>query len=186
MQEAEDGIVQLAVGDRFSTFEDLEACISRFSAETCVQLWKRDARTIAAEKNRVGKLASKMSESLKYYQLRYCCIRGGAKFISTNKGARKSSTFQRDCSFNIYIAAEKEGKFLEVRSLDLTHNHPVHQELFRHLPQQRRLAPELQNKARELMKMKANKMMVREQMEKESGSAVLLKDLSNIAAKHKL
>nr|XP_037280279.1 uncharacterized protein LOC119173576 [Rhipicephalus microplus] len=186
MQEAEDGKVQLAVGDRFGTFEDLEACISRFSAENCVQLWKRDARTIAAAKNRVGKLASKMSESLKYYQLRYCCIHGGAKFISTNKGARKSSTFKRDCSFNIYIAAEKEGKFLEVRSLDLTHNHPVDQELFRHLPQQRRLAPELQNKARELMKMKANKMMVREQMEKESGSAVLLKDLSNIAAKHRL
>ncbi|KAL3181585.1 hypothetical protein MRX96_036702 [Rhipicephalus microplus] len=153
--EAEDGKVQLAVGDRFGTFEDLEACISRFSAENCVQLWKRDARTIAAAKNRVGKLASKMSESLKYYQLRYCCIHGGAKFISTNKGARKSLTFKRDCSFNIYIAAEKEGKFLEVRSLDLTHNHPVDQELFRHLPQQRRLAPELQNKARELMKMKA-------------------------------
>ncbi|KAH8025880.1 hypothetical protein HPB51_013585 [Rhipicephalus microplus] len=74
-----------------------------------------------------------------------------------------SWTFKRDCSFNIYIAAEKEGKFMERRS-----------------------APELQNKARELMKMKANKMMVREQMEKESGSAVSLKDLSNIAAKHRL
>ncbi|KAL3244906.1 hypothetical protein MRX96_018492 [Rhipicephalus microplus] len=161
MQEAEYGKVQLAVGDRCGTFEDLEACISRFSAENCVQLWKRDPRTIAAAKNRVGKLASKMSESLKDYQLRYCCIHGGTKFISTNKSARKSSTFKRDCSFNIYIAAEKEGKFLEVRSLDLTHNHPVDQELFRHLPQQRRLAPELQNKARELMKMKANKMMYR-------------------------
>ncbi|KAH8020993.1 hypothetical protein HPB51_011360 [Rhipicephalus microplus] len=116
MQEAEDGKVQLAVGDRFGTFEDLEACISRFSAENCLQLWKRDARTIAAAKNRVGKLASKMSESLKFrYQFQYCCIHGGAKFISTNQGARKSSTFKRDCSFTIYIAAEKEGKFLEVR-----------------------------------------------------------------------
>ncbi|KAH8041822.1 hypothetical protein HPB51_018616 [Rhipicephalus microplus] len=95
-------------------------------------------------------------------------------------------TFKRGCSFNIYVAAENEGKFLEVRSLYLTHNHPVDQELFRHLPRQIKLAPELQSKACELMKMKANKMMVREQMKKESGRAVLFKDLSNIAAKDKL
>ncbi|KAH9364986.1 hypothetical protein HPB48_015964 [Haemaphysalis longicornis] len=95
-------------------------------------------------------------------------------------------TFKRDCSFNVYIAAENEGRFLEVRSLDLTHNHPVDKELFRHLPQPRRLAPDLLAKAREMLKLKANKVMVREQMERESGGAVLLKDLSNIAAKEKL
>ncbi|KAH9372345.1 hypothetical protein HPB48_001598 [Haemaphysalis longicornis] len=91
MQETDTGKVRLAVGDRFRSFDELEARITQYSEENCVQLWKRDARTIAAANNRVGKLASKMSEGLKYYQIRYCCIHGGAKFVSTNKGARESS-----------------------------------------------------------------------------------------------
>lgn len=73
-----------------------------------------------------------------------------------------------------------------IRLLDLMHNHPTDKELFRHLPQHRRLAPDLQAKVRALLKLKANKVMVREQMEKQSGSAVLLKDLSNVAAKEKI
>lgn len=99
--------------------------------------------------------------------------------------SRLSRTFKKDCGFNIYIAANKDGSHLEVRSLNLEHNHAVVPELFKHLPQQRRLPSELQDKARALLKLKANKILVREEMQKESGNAVLLKDLSNISAKGK-
>lgn len=40
-------------------------------------------------------------------------------------------------------------------------------------------------KANSLLKVKANKLMVREQLQKESGKAVKMKDLSNVAAKKK-
>lgn len=94
-------------------------------------------------------------------------------------------TFKKDCEFSIYVAANKEGSHLEVRSVNLEHNHPVAPQLFQQLPQQRRLPPDLKTKARHLLKLRANKMLVREQMQRESGHAVLLKDLSNISAEGK-
>ncbi|KAH9369583.1 hypothetical protein HPB48_011523 [Haemaphysalis longicornis] len=94
-------------------------------------------------------------------------------------------TFKKDCEFSIYVAANKEGSHLEVRSVNLEHNHPVAPQLFQQLPQQRRLPPDLKAKARHLLKLRANKMLVREQIQKESGHAVSLKDLSNISAEGK-
>ncbi|KAH8028335.1 hypothetical protein HPB51_016158 [Rhipicephalus microplus] len=141
-----------AVGDRFAFFAALEEKMEKFSTANSVQLWKRDARTIETAKKRVGKIASRMPPELKYYHLRYCCIHGGTK------------TFKKDCGFNIYIAANKDGSHLEARSLNLEHNHAVVPELFKHLPQQRRLPSELQDKARALLKLKANKILRREKM----------------------
>lgn len=53
--------------------------------------------------------------------------------------------FKEDCTFSIYVAETKEGTHLEVRSVNLEHNY-LFTELFRHLPQQSRLAPDLQEK----------------------------------------
>ncbi|KAL3222872.1 hypothetical protein MRX96_028304 [Rhipicephalus microplus] len=103
--------------------------------------------------------------------------------VQADSGAHE--TFKKDCGFNIYIAANKDGSHLEVRSLNLEHNHAVVPELFKHPPQQRRLPSELQDKARALLNLKANKILVRQEMQKESRNAVLLKDFSNISAKGK-
>ncbi|KAH9372145.1 hypothetical protein HPB48_009722 [Haemaphysalis longicornis] len=94
-------------------------------------------------------------------------------------------TFKQDCGFSVYLAAAKDGQYLEVRSINLEHNHPIQPELFKHLPQQRRLDPHLQAKARGLLELRAQKVLVREELERDSGNAVLMKDLSNIAAKGK-
>ncbi|KAL3174959.1 hypothetical protein MRX96_010982 [Rhipicephalus microplus] len=161
-QGASDAVI--AVGDRFATFAALKEKMEKFSTANLVQL---------------------MPPELKYYHLRYCCIHGGSKFVTSSKGVRKASTFKKDCVFNIYRAANKDGSHLEVRSLNLEQNYAVVPELFKHLPQQRRLPSELQDKARALLKLKANKILVRQERRKESGNAVLLKDLSNISAKGK-
>lgn len=71
------------VGDRFGSFAELEKAIAAYSSTNFVQLWKRDARTINAAKKRVGNIASKMGEHLKYQSVKYCCIHGGKKFTST-------------------------------------------------------------------------------------------------------
>ena len=42
-----------------------------------VQFWKRDARTIGASKKRLDKF---LKPELKYYELKYCCIRDGQVF----------------------------------------------------------------------------------------------------------
>lgn len=76
----------LAVGEKFATFAQLDERMSRDSVENCVQLWKREARTIEAAKKRVGKITCRMPEALKY-----CCVHGGAKFVTKNQGSQKSS-----------------------------------------------------------------------------------------------
>ncbi|KAL3193759.1 hypothetical protein MRX96_000058 [Rhipicephalus microplus] len=155
-----------AVGDRFAFFAALEEKMEKFSTANSVQLWKRDARTIETAKSAWERSRPGCPPELKYYHLRYCCIHGGTKFVISSKGVRKASTFKKDCGFNIYIAANKDGSHLEARSLNLEHNHAVVPELFKHLPQQRRLPSELQDKARALLKLKANKILQNEKMHK--------------------
>ncbi|KAL1480201.1 hypothetical protein MTO96_051236 [Rhipicephalus appendiculatus] len=77
------GDITFHVGDRFGSFSELEKAIAAYSSTNFVQLWKRDARTINAAKKRVGNIASKMGEHLKYQSVKYCCIHGGKKFTST-------------------------------------------------------------------------------------------------------
>ncbi|KAL3224138.1 hypothetical protein MRX96_026719 [Rhipicephalus microplus] len=107
--------VTFRVGDRFASFVELEKAVAAYSSRHSVQLWKRDARTIDAARKRVGNIASKMGEHLKYQCIKYCCIHGGKKFTSTATG-RSSSTFKHDCGFHIYVVATKDGANLEVRS----------------------------------------------------------------------
>nr|XP_037277998.1 uncharacterized protein LOC119170836 [Rhipicephalus microplus] len=134
--------VTFRVGDRFASFVELEKAVAAYSSRHSVQLWKRDARTIDAARKRVGNIASKMSEHLKYQCIKYCCIHGGKKFTSTATG-RSSSTFKHDCGFHIYVVATKDGANLEVRSVCLWHtNHAVSSEpLSEHTPQRRKVGP---------------------------------------------
>ena len=55
------------------------------------------------------------------------------------------------------------------------------QELYRHLPGQRKLSTELKEKAEGLLGLKANKKLIQQQLSVESDSIILLKDLSNIS-----
>ena len=58
-------------------------------------------------------------------------------------------------------------------------------ELFRQLPQQRKLTNEEKEKAKQLLQLKANKKMVKDDLQSSTGKVVLLKDLSNLMAKTK-
>lgn len=78
------------LGDQFSSFAELEEKITAYSSTHFVQLWKKDARTIEAAKKRVGKIASKMSDALKYHSVKYCCVHGGKKF--TTKASTRTSS----------------------------------------------------------------------------------------------
>lgn len=91
--------------------------------------------------------------------------------------------FEQDCTFSVYFASAKEGSYLAVQSVCVEHIHPVMPELFKHLPQQPIVA--LQTKVRALLDMKANRILVREEMGEESENIILLKDLSSVAARGK-
>ena len=58
-------------------------------------------------------------------------------------------------------------------------------ELFRQLPQQRKLTNVEKEKAKQLLQLKANKKMVKDDLQSSTGKVVLLKDLSNLITKTK-
>lgn len=104
----------------------------------------------------------------------------------------------------INITASEDGNSLVVRQFCDKHNHEVSKvntnyyineqipkmvllkELFRQLPQQRKLTMEETKKAKNLLQLKANKKMVKDDLQSSTGKIVLLKDLSNLMSTAKI
>ena len=77
-----------SVGDSFRSFSELEEKLQIFKAKKYIELWRRDARTIKAVQNRINRA---INPSLKYYELKYCCIHGGRAFKPKGQGIRHTS-----------------------------------------------------------------------------------------------
>ena len=60
------------VGELFTSFDALEAKIKAVEESNFIQLWKRDARTIAAALKKGVKRSIK--GELKFYSLKYCLL----------------------------------------------------------------------------------------------------------------
>ena len=80
--------VSFAVGDTFESFDALVTKIKAYQQAKFVQFWRRDARTIEAAKKRLDRY---LNPSLKYYELKFCCIHGGQAFKPKGKGMRNTS-----------------------------------------------------------------------------------------------
>ncbi|KAG0431949.1 hypothetical protein HPB47_021263 [Ixodes persulcatus] len=74
------------------------------------------------------------------------------------------------------------GEHLEVMSSKTEHNHPVSKATYEQLPKQRALPEEVKGEVQELIKLKANKKLIKQKIQQETGRVVLLKDLSNLAS----
>lgn len=86
--QVDDTGILIAVGKKFSSFNDLERNVALFEAKNFVKFWKREARTIEAARKRVDR---NMNPKLKYYELKYSCIHGGQKFRPKGKENRNTS-----------------------------------------------------------------------------------------------
>ncbi|KAG8176002.1 hypothetical protein JTE90_006999 [Oedothorax gibbosus] len=124
------------------------------------------------------------NQDLKYFKLKFNCIRGGL-VCPQGTAKRKTSTLKIDCPAHIYLRATPDGRNLEIRSLNVSHNHEISEELFRHLPQQRKLPPEVREQAKVLLDLDVNKKLLQQKLQRDTGKIVTLKDLSNLAAQDK-
>jgi hypothetical protein len=79
----------LRVGDSFKTCAEFECKLFDFERQNCVQLYKRDARTVSAAQKRVPNWP--LNYDIKYYEIRYCCISGGTTFKARGRGIRETS-----------------------------------------------------------------------------------------------
>ena len=76
----------IAVGEEFSSFDELNQRIIHFETKSFVQLYVRRSRSLEATRKRATK--KDFPEQLKFGELDYHCIHGGKKFKSQSTGKR--------------------------------------------------------------------------------------------------
>ncbi|KAK8772097.1 hypothetical protein V5799_024660 [Amblyomma americanum] len=170
----------MKVGEKFSTFEELEDAVKAYSDENYVQYYKRESRAVAAAKRKGIKRY--INENILVYQVHYHCIKGGRTFKTRSRGERETKTFVDGCPAYFKCCVSADGEHLEVMSSHTEHNHPISQAIYEQLPKQRALPEAVKVEVRQLMQLKANKKLLKQKIQQDTGKVVLLKDLSNLAS----
>ncbi|KAI0219441.1 hypothetical protein LSAT2_029026 [Lamellibrachia satsuma] len=133
----------LKVGDSFESFLDVQTKIKEIEDETTVQLYRRDCKTLVASMSRYPGRAGKAKPELKYYLLDYCCVFGGRRHKSRSTGDRiNTKTLRQHCPATIKLGLSQDCQQLVVASMNETHNHEVSQNVYAHLPRQRKMTPD--------------------------------------------
>ena len=76
----------LRIGDKFSSIIALNNAVELFEAEQNVSYWKRDSKTLASAQRLYANLP--LNDSIKYFSIKFCCVKGGKKFDSASRGKR--------------------------------------------------------------------------------------------------
>ena len=79
--------VSFAIGEQFLSYEVLEEKIKRYEQQQCIQLYKRDCRSISSAARRTDKV---IRPELKYHDITYCCVNGGQKYKAKGVGKRNT------------------------------------------------------------------------------------------------
>ena len=75
MAELENAVT-FSIGERFSSYKDLEEKIRRFEESNYCQLWKRDSRTVTAARKR---LTRHLADEIKYDERSCYCAGTGSR-----------------------------------------------------------------------------------------------------------
>ncbi|XP_046831679.1 uncharacterized protein LOC124429893 isoform X1 [Vespa crabro] len=178
----EDNDVSFRLGEMFDSYEELEHKLEKFSKRSLVHYWRRDSRTVSGAHM---KTARPISERLKYYSVKYACIYGGQKFLPRGAGRRQSQSIRTNCPAHIMLRASKDGTKLEVTSVNNEHNHEISEELFKNLPQERKLCGEIKQEVQDLMQLHIDRKRLKEYVRLRTNKILRSKDLFNIAAANK-
>ena len=84
------------------------------------------------------------------------------------------------CKAEVRFIASKDGQHLVLQTLNEIHNHEINHEVFRNLPQQRRLDSQDKENISEMLSLKANRKMIQQRLMSQTGKVVLLKDIHNL------
>jgi len=88
---------------------------------------------------------------------------------------------RQNCQAYIYIRGNDKGDMLEITRLCEDHNHNLNEILFNHLPNQRKVTPQVRSEIIEMMDLKANKKCIQNKIQTETGKVLTLRDLTNIS-----
>ena len=74
------------VGESFSSFDAFNDRLQKFKTDNFVEVYVWDSITISNAAKKGIKIP--MKRELKYYYIKYACVRGGKKFEKRGKGLR--------------------------------------------------------------------------------------------------
>ncbi|XP_028413631.1 uncharacterized protein LOC114536483 isoform X1 [Dendronephthya gigantea] len=173
------------VGRKFYTVNDFNEAKAKYEDIHFCELWKRDVRTLVSAQKRVPKRVANAELSLQYYSLKLSCKFGGRKAENRDDRKRDTKTFKQGCQFEVYIVLSTDGKALEVMKMTMDHNHSLSEELYKHLPRQRKLTGALKEEIQGAVRLKANNKLLQQKIQTTTGQRVTLKDISNLKTKTK-
>lgn len=78
------------------------------------------------------------------------------------------------------LELSKNNNSLEVKKVNIAHNHVISRQIFERLPNQRKMPPEVVSEVKEAIKLKANSKLLQRKVEATTGKKVTLKDLANL------
>ena len=176
--------VTFKVGDSFPSIEAVKERIKTYSEQTHVPLSISDCRTIKAalaSKRTSKPIPEEKAKLLHYCEVKFTCIHGGRKHRNRATGKRKSSTFKKGCPCSISFRLDEGGDNLVVTKVNTEHaNHEMNENLYEYYPKVRKLSVEDKSYAERMLAMNANKKMLQQQLKKDTGKRVSLRDLTNI------
>uniref|UniRef100_A0A6P7FZG6 Uncharacterized protein LOC114332612 n=1 Tax=Diabrotica virgifera virgifera TaxID=50390 RepID=A0A6P7FZG6_DIAVI len=109
-------------GQLFTSFDEFKNILKEYEKDKRQKFVIKGSRSIKiAEKI----LNRKLKEDLKYYEIQYICVHGGA-VRRRGKGIRKTRTYKMNCPALIKLRATKTGDFLQIKQLVEKHeNHEM-------------------------------------------------------------
>ena len=175
------------VGKKFHTISDFDEAKAKYEAHNFCELWKRDVRTLASAQKRVPKRVANADLSLQYYSLKLTCKFRGRSVVKRDDRKRDTKTFKQGCQFEVYLVLSKDGKSLEVTKMSGAHNHSLtlSEELYKHLPRQRKITGALKEEVRGAILLKSNNKLLQQKIQTSTGLPVTLKDIANLKTEAK-
>lgn len=85
-----------------------------------------------------------------------------------------------DCMMKIKVSLLADGQHLSIEDMNLNHNHEVSEQLYKHLPRQKRLNAEEKEEIDNLLQLKCDKKLVKDYISDKTGKIVILKDIQNM------
>lgn len=170
-----DNVNYFFIGMKFDSFETLKLQIANYEKHNFCNLKIRESRRILNAQRRLNR---SVNAQLIYYEIKYVCF-FGVSYKCNGKGDRKTSTLKSNCPFHIALRASTDGHFLEVKSMNLFHNHTLDASIYQNLPSQRKINRS-DKVLSELISLGANKKLIQAKIHQETGRNVSLKSLHNI------
>ncbi|XP_065682081.1 uncharacterized protein LOC124811298 [Hydra vulgaris] len=168
------------VGQKFTSIELVEACKTNYELKRHCQLVKSKVRSLEAAKKRISKRIALANMALHYQTLQFVCKFSGKSSQPELERKRKTKSFRCGCPFEIVLELSVDNQHLQVVRVQEEHNHLVSQELYKHLPKQTTLSPDMMKNVKEAIQLKANSKHLQQKIELSSGKKCILKDIANL------